>query len=131
MEDPDLLNRLLIHLPFVSAFGVFYVFGKTMKSGPLSAERALQVPWVRVMRRWLPLPMHPILAGIALGFIPGIPVSSGVTEMFGRYGASFYFCGAGVLSVVWHDVYKEWTKHKGQEQPSDIDADTQSVPPGA
>lgn len=126
MEDLDLL---LTHLPFVSAFGVFYVFGRTMKSGPLSAKRALQVKWVRVLRRWLPLPMHPILAGAALGLVPGVPVSPGIVEMFGPYGPSFYYCAAGVLSVVWHDVYKEWRKHKGEESPTDVDMDAQSVPP--
>ncbi len=104
------LNLLLTHWPFVAAFGIFYVIGRTMKNGPLSAENAAQYTWVRLVRRWFPLPLHPIVAGLVLGLMPGVPVTVEVGA--NAWGPMLYFAGAGVLSVVWHDLFNEWKKHK-------------------
>lgn len=108
MDSLD-LNLVLAHWPLVSAFGVFYVIGRAMKSGPLSSERARSVGFVRFVRRWLPLPLHPIAAGVLLGLVPGVPVSLGEDYPF---GPSLYYAAAGALSVVWHDLYSEWKKFK-------------------
>jgi hypothetical protein len=109
---PD-LNFVLEHWPFVVAFGVFYVIGETMKRGPLSAQRAAEVALVRLVRRWFPLPLHPIVAGALLGLVPGVPVSLDASEQ--PFGPSLYYAGAGVLSVVWRNLYSEWKKFKKSE----------------
>lgn len=115
------LNLLLTHWPFVVAFGVFYVVGRTMKNGPLSAKNAARYPWVRQVRRWFPLPLHPILAGVALGLVPGVPVSLDANA--NAWGPALYFGGAGALSVVWHDLFREWQKHKKTEPEPEPEQD--------
>jgi hypothetical protein len=103
--DPQLL---LTHWPFAFATILFYTIGQTLKLGPFSAERAAQVPWVRFIRRWFPLPLHPIAAGALLGLIPSLPVSGGITGVGAHV---FYFAGAGLASVLGRNVYSEWQKH--------------------
>lgn len=126
------LSLIFVHWPFIAAFGLFYTVGRIMKNGPLSSERALEVPWVRSVRRWFPLPLHPIMFGVLLGLVPGVPVSLDADKA--RFGASLYFGAAGVLSIVWHDLYREWSRHKGEAPPPDDKSglsasDTESVPP--
>lgn len=110
---PD-LSLVLEHWPFVVAFGVLYVVGRAVKAGPLSAARAAEVPLVRLIRRWFPLTLHPIVAGAALGFVPGVPVSLDADQH--PFGPSLYYAGAGVLSVVWHNLYREFRKHEKKDQ---------------
>ena len=80
-----------------------------MKNGPLSRARAREVPWVCAVRRWFPLPLHPIVAGIAMGFIPGVPASPGIEN---PPETVFYYGGAGVLAVLWRNLYREWKKYR-------------------
>lgn len=107
----DYLDVLLPHWPFPAAIAVFYVIVKAMKAGPLSAKRAQEVRWVRWVRRWFPLPLHPIVAGAGLGFVPGVPVSPGV-ELW-ELGPAIYFGGAGAIAVLWRNIWREWCKYKG------------------
>lgn len=109
---------LLPHWPFLTASGVFYVMGRALKAGPLSPARAKEVPWVRAVRRWLPLPLHPVIAGALLGAVPGMPLSPGV-EAWPVMGPVLYYAGAGALSVLGHDIYREWQKHKGVSSNSE------------
>jgi len=104
------LDMLLPHWPFFAASAVLYVIVKAMKTGPLSNERAKEVRWVRAIRRWFPLTLHPLAAGALLGLIPGLPVSPGVE---GEYGPVLYFAGAGAASVLARNLYKEYKKYKG------------------
>lgn len=106
----EYLNLVLVHWPFVVAFGFFYVVARALKRGPLSPERAEEVAWVRAVRRWVPLPLHPLAWGIGVGLAPGMPVSPGIEA--GGMSAVLYFAGAGVLSVLWHDIYREWQKYR-------------------
>lgn len=106
------LDLLLPHWPFLTASGVLYVVGRALKAGPLSPARAREIGWVRAVRRWFPLPLHPLVAGAMLGAIPGMPVSPGV-EIWPVLGPILYYTGAGALSVLGHDIYREWQKHKG------------------
>jgi hypothetical protein len=127
----EYLSLLQTYGSFLVATAVFYAIGKVMKQGPLSPQRAKEVRWVRFVRRWFPLPLHPICAGAALGLLTEPPVP----EWWPHNWAWLYFAGAGVASLVWHDVYREWLKHKGKADPGDDGglglsvADTASVPP--
>lgn len=128
MEHLELLQT---YGSFFVATAIFYAVGKVMKQGPLSPERAKEVRWVRFVRRWVPLPLHPIAAGAALGMFTDPPVP----DWWPASWAWLYFAGAGVASLVWHDVYREWQKYKGKPDPGDDGglglsvADSQSVPP--
>jgi hypothetical protein len=108
------LDLVLEHWSFAAAFVVFYAVGQTLKKGPLSASRASEVSFVRFVRRWLPLPLHPILAGVLLGFVPGLPVS--VDTQGEHLAPSLYYGAAGALSVVWRNVFREWQKFKKESE---------------
>jgi len=103
-------DMLLPHWPFFMASAVLYVIVKAMKSGPLSNERAKEVRWVRAIRRWFPLTLHPLVLGGLLGLVPGLPVSPGVE---GEYGPVLYFTGAGAAAVLVRNLWKEFKKYKG------------------
>lgn len=96
------------HWSFGAAAVIFYAIGETMKLGPLGAERAREVEFVRLIRRWFPLPLHPIVAGVVLGLIPGIPLS---VEREGL-SAPLYYAAAGAVSVVYRNILREWQKFK-------------------
>jgi len=49
--------------------------------------------------------------GVALGCIPGMPVSPGVEGGLGRV---LYYTGAGALAVLGRNIYREWQKHQGR-----------------
>ncbi len=129
------MELLLEHWSFFAALGLFYVFGGVIKRSFLSPERAKTSNVVRFVRRWLPLPLHPIAGGIALGFIPGMPLPTAVIAY--PLGPSIYFMLAGIASIVWHDAYREWCKYRGA--PTDMqsngitldDRDLDSLPPAS
>ena len=56
------------------------------------------------------LPMHPVVAGIGLGFVPGMPVGPGITT-----GAAviLYFAGAGIASTWAFAVLQTLAKKQG------------------
>jgi hypothetical protein len=105
------LDLILAHWPILVAWGVFYVITKALKDGPLSSKRAEEVRWVRFFRRWIPMPVLPILMGVGVGHIPNMPASPGVE---GTSWVVWYYTGAGVAAVVWRDFYREWQKYRGQ-----------------
>ena len=107
----EYLDMLLPHWPLIAASGAFYVFNQTMKKGPLSPARAKEIAWVRFIRRWFPLPLHPLVLGVAVGCIPGIPVSPGVEAW--AFGPELYYLGAGTLAVLARDIFREWQKYRG------------------
>lgn len=104
-------DNILQHAPFILATAFFYVMGAIMKAGPLSRERAETNATVRFIRRWLPLPLHPILGSILVGSIPGIPVSEGVAP---GLPTQLYFLGAAITSIIGYDIYREFQKYRGK-----------------
>ena len=103
------LDLILAYWTFFAAWGAFYVIVKALKAGPLSSQRAKEVRWVRAVRRWCPLPLHPIIWGVLVGSIPSMPLPNGVDP---GLGAVLYYAGAGVAAVVWRDIWREWQKHR-------------------
>lgn len=110
-----MLDLALENWSFVAAWGTFYAIGVVMKRGPLSEVRAETSAVVRFIRRWFPLPLHPIAAGVALGSLDGVPLPDFAAAF--ELGGQFYYGGAGLASIVWHDIYREWRKHEGEPDP--------------
>lgn len=106
-----MLDLLITHWPFAAVTLVFFVVGEAMKRGPFSSARAKEVRWVRFVRRWLPLPLHPIAAGLGLGFIPDMPTTLGEATSAEK---ALYYGAAGALSVIAKNVYKEWREYQGK-----------------
>jgi hypothetical protein len=132
----DWVQIVMENWGFVAAWGAFYAIGVVMKRSVLSPERAKRLRWVRTVRRWFPLPLHPIVAGIALGRVQGVPLPEWAAAF--ELGGAFYYGGAGLFSIVWHDIYREWRKHEHGEEVARSemgisldDSDLSSGPPPA
>lgn len=110
------MEDVLSHWPFLAAAGIFAVVGQVMKGAVFTLAR------VRAARGWLhhvlwwgrkTLAFHPVLAGVALGFVPGMPVSPGVSESAAAH--ALYFAGAGVCSTWVFALIKGLLKSRGIE----------------
>lgn len=106
----ELLAKSITYAPFLAAVGGFAITGQIFKS-IFSKKRALKKGKFQSffwhMRKTLPL--HPILAGVALG-------------MFDKTNGIGYYALAGLLSVFLFDLIKRFTGYT-VELPSD------SLPP--
>ena len=83
----------LDHWPFVVVAAALAVVGKVMDERVFTYERARK-GWMRWFRKTMPL--HPLLTGLLIGLVPGIPVSEFVDSLAGR---CLYFVGAGFCSL--------------------------------
>jgi len=96
--------EILPHWPFFAAAIIFGVVGKIVKR----LVPASNAGWKFWFRR--SLPAHPILAGLGLGLIPGMPISPGVENTAGHMA---YFALAGALSTNVYDFIRHWIKSRG------------------
>lgn len=103
----ELLQQYSAHWPFVAAALIFGLFGATMKR-VVSKELAAKSRAAWVFRATMPL--HPIVAGIGLGLIPGMPVSPGVDTAAAR---ALYFAFAGVSSTWVYEALRHWARSRG------------------
>jgi hypothetical protein len=116
----EILNTYILpHWPFFGAMLIFAMIGEVMK-GIFTKKLAESSPFARIFRATLPL--HPVLAGIALGWSNMLPASGGVE---GAGGKALYFGAAGVLSSWLFYAIKRYARKKGVEIP----IGTPSMPP--
>src|SRR3990172_3249977 len=110
------MDALLSHWPFAAAALIFSVVGQVMKSTiwTLSNVRKYYGSWQGHLLWWgrKTLPMHPAIAGAALGLVPGISASPGVT---GTTMVILYYAMAGVCSTWAFDVVRGVAKSRGIE----------------
>lgn len=134
------LNKILViagpHWPFFVYTGMFAFVGEVMKRQVLTPANEAKLE--KEASRWwnrkgvgyfvavciltttrIPLPLHPMIAGFFLGFIPGIPLSAGV-----HYGAQsvLYCMGAGIASNSLYAVIRAgfkfwWTNIARKTEP--------------
>lgn len=82
---------------------LWYVGQEIKKQAPAATESTL---W---RFYWKTLPFHPVIIGIVLGAFAPVPAS--IVAVLGNTVGYYYYACAGVISIVWHDVYTSWKKH--------------------
>jgi hypothetical protein len=105
--DFSLLIPILVEWwPFLLMIVIFWVVGEQVKKN---------APGPNVSKFWniyhRTLTLHPIISGVLLGLIPGIPLPVAVAAIGDLAGALFYG-GSGAMSVISYDIFKTWIKHK-------------------
>lgn len=96
------MEDVVVHWPFVAAALIFASIGQFMKATVFTTDNILKYkalrPWFGELLWWgcKSLPLHPVLAGVALSFVPGIPAP----EMLKTQAATtLYFAAAGLAST--------------------------------
>jgi hypothetical protein len=120
------MEEILQHWPFIAATLIFAAMGQFTKKSIFTTENIIKYkkvsPWRGEALWWgkKSLPLHPVLGGIAMSLIPGMPVSPGVTT---QASITLYFAFAGIASTWAFNVVKSQLKERG------IEIDSDSVPP--
>lgn len=106
------MDALLPHWPILVAALIFAALGQLAKGAVFTPEaikaasrRGKLTPLGHLLwwgRKTLPL--HPVLAGLALGMVPGMPLSPGVPAT--AAAACLYYAGAGILSTYGFSLLK-------------------------
>jgi hypothetical protein len=104
-------DKMLVHWPFIAAMAVFMLIGLVMNKQIFSAQMCKDVPRAKWLWWWArkTLPLHPVISGIALGFIWYLP-EAGVDSIVERCA---YFGFAGALSVFLYEAAKGLLKKRG------------------
>lgn len=121
----ELLSRAQGHWPLMVITLVLAFIGQIAKGAVFTKER-IEHYWIMAHTGDKPksalvlnkfywwgrktLPMHPVLAGAALAFVPGIPVGPGIEGTATRV---VYFMGGGILSTWAFDLLKGFAKQHG------------------
>lgn len=94
---------LLTHWPFLAAMASFAVFGRVAKKVIAPGKG-----W----RWWFhqTMPLHPVVLGVALSFIPGVPASAGAETWAAK---ALYFALAGVCSTWAYNVVQQLLAKRG------------------
>jgi hypothetical protein len=115
----DLLTEYVIpHWPLWTIALSLAIVGQVLKGSLFSrkfAEKYVIFWWGRKT-----MPMHPILVGMLVGFVPGIPVGPGIESGSSRV---LYFMAAGLLSTWGFDFLKSIAVKKGVKLREPVDAD--------
>ena len=79
------------------------------------------MPWFGEFLWWMrkTLPLHPVVYGVILGIIPGMPASPGVESIAAK---CLYFAGAGILSTWIFSLAKQLLKKRGIELNFTVDS---------
>lgn len=108
MDVLALLNAAKPWLPIVIIAVVLAYLGKFFTAKVWTKEAAERNAFMRVMRKTLPL--HPVVAGALVGFIPMPTAPVFEANVWGQVLQGVL---AGVLSVWGYDAVREWLKRKG------------------
>jgi hypothetical protein len=100
------MEDLLQHWPFAATALILSVVGQAVKR--VFFDDPTAKGWRLIGRKTLP--MHPVVVGALLGFIPSMPISPGVVSWSGRI---LYFAFAGVCSTWAFNVLKQVLKKEG------------------
>lgn len=113
--------------PFFAAMIIFASIGQVTK-GIVTKKLATKKRWAWLFRKTMPL--HPIIAGLAVGYSNVLPASMGADTAGAK---ALYFGLAGVASSYFYAVAKHFLSKKGIElkSPDELDSDTPSEPPGS
>jgi hypothetical protein len=119
---------IIPHWPFYAAVVIFYSVGEVMKK-TVTKEMAKAKKWAWYFRSTLAL--HPIVGGVFLGLVPGMPASAGFDAT--TAGKCLYFAVAGALCSVIVNTVKQWAKNKGlklgeEEKPPESALPSQPPP---
>lgn len=113
---------------FVAASMLFATVGTVMKNTVFTNDNIvkykLQRPWFGELLWWgkKTMPLHPVLGGLVMSFIPGIPVADIVKN---QAATTLYYCFAGLSSTWAFAVIKGLAKDKGLE----LDFGDATIPP--
>lgn len=114
----EILSQMLTHWPFLAASLIFAVIVQMLKGTCYTKANILKykqsIPWVGELLWWMrkTLPMHPVVYGVILGLIPGIPASPGVETVAAK---CLYFALAGICSTWIFGILKSIAKKRGIE----------------
>lgn len=103
---------------FVAATCIFAMFGQIAKKTVFTPDNVvkykLSTPWFGELLWWgmKTLPIHPVIIGAAMSFIPGMPVANIVKN---QAGTTLYFAFAGLASTWAFAVIKGLAKDRGIE----------------
>lgn len=116
----EILNEYILpHWPFWGSMLIFAMMGQTMKS-VFTKEMAEKSAFARIFRATLQI--HPVLAGLVIGWSNMLPASGGVESAGGK---ALYFGASGVLSSWLFYAIKRYLKKKGVDLPTGVP----SMPP--
>lgn len=113
------------HWAFFAAALIFSVVGQVMKGAVFTKERIarhyVSKPWLNKLLWWgrKTLPLHPVIAGVAIANVPGMPVPAMITS---GAGAMLYFGLAGIFSTWAFDILQGVLKKQGIELSSVMDS---------
>jgi hypothetical protein len=123
-----ILDLVIKHWAFVASAAVFMLVGFVANKRIFTEAQAK----VKRKSQWIwwwgrkTLPLHPVLAGIVLGFLWKLP-EPGVDTLVERCG---YFAFAGVASVFLYEVIKHIAKKRGVELELPGESKPPDPPPG-
>lgn len=107
----EVINQYILpHWPLLTVTLALAIFGQVLKGSVFSVDMCKRSRFCWWGRKTLPA--HPVLIGLLIGFIPGMPVSPGVE---GRASRVLYFMAAGVLSTWAFMLLKQFAKKRGIE----------------
>jgi len=110
------MELALSHWPFLAAMLFFAVLTQVLKGTVFTQENVVKYKTKKHVLGELiwwgrkSLPLHPVIFGMGLGFIPGVPVSAGVETIAAKV---FYFAFAGLVSTWAFAVVKSLAKKRG------------------
>lgn len=125
----ELLNDFIVpHWGFLVVSACMAIMGQVSKGTIWTKENITKYkvskPWLGEILWWgrKTMPLHPVLAGMILGLLPGMPLPETVQP---GTQAVLYYIGAGVSSTWIFSVVKQMAKKKG----IDLELPGQSVVP--
>lgn len=105
------VSFLLSHWPFL-AYSIISLIVVHVCKGILWTKKNVDVSKVSPAIWWArkTLPLHPVVIGLLVGLIPGVPASAGIEAVAAK---CLYFGGAGASSTWIFDVIKGIAKQRG------------------
>lgn len=123
------MEDVIQYWSFVATALILAVIGQIMKNTVFTSSNIvkykLERPWLGTVLWWglKTLPAHPVFIGIAISFIPGMPVASIVKN---QAAITLYYAFAGVVSTWAFSVVKSLAKREGLELDF---GDEKTIPP--
>lgn len=104
------MDTLLEHWPFILTALVFGGVGQAVKQTlwtKANAKKHTICWWGRKT-----MPAHPVVLGVLLGLVPGMPASPGVET---TAAVALYYAGAGMFSTWGFALLKGFAKKRGYD----------------
>lgn len=120
---------ILPNWPFVVISLILAMAGQVLKGTIFTKENMVKYHGTKMghILWWgrKTMPLHPVLIGAGLAFVPGMPVPVFISTLAAKMT---YFSGAGMSSTWMFSIIKQVAKEKGIELDLPRDSSTPSAP---